>query len=128
MKFLVRNAAPAGPSIQVEKLSLSHKIVKAEVLLCLASMEKNWSIESMDSVADILRMIDPDSRVLQGICMKSTKLQYLLVHGISPFIKGELLEDIRNSPVFTIGVDAATNKQLGQGCKLFLYLGPIWSL
>ena len=40
MKFLVRNAAPAGPSIQVEKLSPSDKIVKAEVLLRLASMEK----------------------------------------------------------------------------------------
>ena len=115
MKFLVRTAAPAGPSIQVEKLSPSDKIVKAEVLLCLTLMEK-WSLESMDSVADILRMLDPDSRVLQGIHMKSTKLHYLLVHGISPFIKGELLEDIRNSPVFTIGVDAATNKQVGQGC------------
>ena len=95
------------------KMNLDNKAMKAEIKLALKAVESDWSYSSLDDICDILVDIAPDSAILKKMKMKSSKLSYVISHGLGPHFHDILVKDLKNAPSFTLGLDSATTKQLG---------------
>ena len=94
-------------------LSFTDKVSKAEIQLILNSVFKNSSLNSLDSLSDVLKASITDSKIVEKMSIGRSKSSYSLVDGIGPHILGQVLKDIRNSDVFNIGIDTATTKHCG---------------
>ena len=95
------------------KVSLENQALKAEIKIALKAIEADWSYNSLDNVGEFLADIAPDSKILQKIQMKSSKLSYVISHGLGPFFHSALVKDLQMAPSFTLGLDSATTKQGG---------------
>ena len=95
------------------KLNLENMAVRAEIRIALKAVEADWSYNSLDDISEFLMDIAPDSKILQKIHMKSSKLSYVVSHGLGPYFHNILVKDMKLAPSFTLGLDSATTKQLG---------------
>ena len=95
------------------KMNLDNKAVQAEIKLALKAVECDWSYNSMDDICEFLSDLAPDSSILKKMKMKSCKLSYMISHGLGPYFHDILVQDLRNAPSFTLGLDSATTKQNG---------------
>ena len=93
------------------RMNLENKAVRAEIKIALKAVDADWSYNSLDDICDVLIDIAPDSNILKK--MKSSKLSYVISHGLGPHFKEILLDDLGRAPCFTLGLDSATTKQLG---------------
>ena len=95
------------------KMNLESMAVRAEIKIALKAVEADWSYNSLDNISEFLVDIAPDSKILQNIKMKSSKLSYVVSHGLGPYYHDILVKDMKLAPSFTLGLDSATTKQLG---------------
>ena len=95
------------------KMNLENKAVRAEIKLALKAVESDWSYNSLDNISEFLVDVAPDSNILKKIKMKSSKLSYVISHGLGPHFHEILVKDLKKAPSFTLGLDSATTKQLG---------------
>ena len=95
------------------KMNLDNKAVKAEIKIALKAVEADWSYSSLDNISEFLVEIAPDSQILRKVQMKSSKLSYVISHGLGPYFHEILVKDLEQAPSFTLGLDSATTKQLG---------------
>ena len=58
--------------------------------------------------------------------LSATKVAYIIVHGLAPHLKAEIMKDIRNAsvPYFTVYFDETTTKQVKK--QLVIHVG-YWS-
>jgi hypothetical protein len=77
------------------------------------AVEADWSYSSLDNISEFLVDIAPDSQILQKVQMKSSKLSYVVSHGLGPYFHEILVKDLEKAPSFTLGLHSATTKQLG---------------
>ena len=105
-----------GPAVvpnPEKKMSLETKSNRAVIKIALKAVQSNWSYNSLDTFPEFLADIAPDSQILQKIKLKSSKLSYVISHGLGPHFHDILMDDLKNAPCYTLGLDAATTKQLG---------------
>ena len=95
------------------KMNLDNKAVRAEIMLAMKAVESDWSYSSLDDLCELLVDIAPDSAILKKMKMKSSKLSYVVSHGLGPHFHEILVKDLKTAPSFTLGLDSATTKQLG---------------
>ena len=88
------------------KMNLDNKAVQAEIKLAL-------KYNSMDEICEFRVDLAPDSSILKKMKMKRSKLSYMISHGLGPYFHDILVQDLRNAPSFTLGLDSATTKQNG---------------
>ena len=93
--------------------SLSDRVLKAEVLWVLKTVESNFSFNASEDIVEVLRLMDPDSIVLKSMAIKRTKTSYLLTHGLYPYYLEKLEKRIREAVGFCLGTDSATFKLHG---------------
>ena len=72
----------------------------------------HFSYTSSKDIADILGALSPDSRIAHNMSCGPTKLSYLICFGIAPFIKQQLLADLKKAPCFVISFDESFNQEL----------------
>ena len=60
-------------------------VLKAEILWALKVIENHFSYNSSRNIVDLLKLMLPDSKIVEKLCLGSTKLAYLITHGLAPF-------------------------------------------
>jgi hypothetical protein len=94
------------------KMNMENKAIRAEIKLALKAVESDWSYNSLDDFCELLVDMAPDSTILNKMRMKSSKLSYVISHGLGPHFHEIMVKDLKNAPSFTLGLDSATTKQL----------------
>ena len=59
-------------------------VLKAEILWALKVTESHFSYNSSRNIVDLPKMMLPDSKIVEKLCLGSTKLAYLITHGLAP--------------------------------------------
>jgi len=93
--------------------SLGDKVLRAEVMWVLKTVESNFSFNASEDIVEVLQQMDPDSLVLKTMRIKKDKVSYVLSHGLYPFYKEKLARRIQGAVGFTLGTDSATFKLQG---------------
>lgn len=95
-------------------LTVQDQIVKAETLWALKTASENFSFRVSDGVPELFQKMFPDSTVAKHITMSRTKVAYMIGHGLGPYFKREIVDDIQRFPstYFTIQFDETTNAQM----------------
>ena len=60
----------------------------------MKSINSGFSNNATDDVGDVLRRMDPNSKVLAAFNMKKTKAAYIINHGLAPYYRDLLYEQI----------------------------------
>jgi len=102
----------AAPVMLVPKSHLD-KVTTAEVLWALKIIEDDNSFSACDHVGDLFRGMFPDSSTARDFHCGSSKMSYLVTHGLSPYFEELLLKDLNASHAFyTLHYDETTTAQV----------------
>ena len=92
------------------------EIIKAWTLWCLQVVHDHSSMNSAGGKGDLFREMFPDSKIAEKFGkLSSTKIGYIIVHGIAPFFRNKIMKEL-NPPgprlplVFTSCFDESHNK------------------
>ena len=69
-------------------------VTRAEIMWALNVMS-NLSLNSCKQTADLFRSMFPDSSIAKGFASSSSKCSYVICHGIAPFFKTLLLDELK---------------------------------
>ena len=94
-------------------MKLTTKIAKAEIKLSLASIESGISYNAFGKLMPILKSLDPQSRVLEGMSLGPDKLSYTVSDSIGPHFHEKHLRAARKAVVFSLSLDAGSTKRGG---------------
>ena len=100
--------------------------VRAIVVWLLKSIESGFSNNSNDDIGDVLRSMDPNSKVLQSFRMKKTKAAYVANHGLAPYFLQKLYEDINVTDILVLSFDESLN-DVQRSCEMVLVI-RYWSV
>ena len=64
---------------------------KAEILWELRGVMSHFSVNSSADIADIFKVMFPDSAIAQKMNFGPNKLSYMICFGIAPYFKQQLL-------------------------------------
>ena len=92
------------------KLSLE-EVMKAEILQALKVVNSNYSFNSTCDDGERFRLMFPNDPVAQKYHQSTTKVNYTIKHGISPYIKEMNIYDLKGSP-FCFKFDETTTLQV----------------
>lgn len=94
--------------MQSQSASEEEKI-KAIVIWLMKSIDSGYSNHSSDDIGDVLRSMDPDSKILEAFNMKKTKAAYVINHGLGPHFRGLLYSQIEKSDIIVLSFDESHN-------------------
>jgi hypothetical protein len=87
-------------------------VARAEALWALKVAVSNWSFRSCDDMVDIMHMMFPDDPVCKDMNIASTKLSYVISHGLGPYFHNKMILDIKKSQSYmTLEIDETTTEQ-----------------
>ena len=85
---------------------------KALVVWLLKSIDSGFSNNSSDDIVECLQVMCPDSKIASSLKMKRTKAYYVINHGLAPYFKTLLLEDVSASDICVLSFDESLNDVL----------------
>lgn len=88
--------------------TLRHKISEAEIKRALFHIEHNAFIQNVDYLVELIKSLDPDSKVLKSISCSQTKCSAIMKNVIGKFNFNKLVEILRQHK-FSLIVDELTN-------------------
>lgn len=91
--------------------SQQDKVLSAEILWALKTVKSNFSFASNDGNNQIFAAMFPDSNIVTDYQMSQTKCKYLIQFGIYPWIKEQMLLDLKGNP-FSYKFDETTTIQV----------------
>jgi len=118
-KFTVSNQSTSSSSIAIldinnnknKDLSLEDQTIKAEIIWTLNVAQKGFSYSSCDELHDLFSSMFNDSVIAKNFCMQSDKISYVISHGLGPYFKKKMLEDVKIAERFVLVFDEQTNNQ-----------------
>jgi hypothetical protein len=90
-------------------------VSKSEIVWALKIIMGHLSYRSCLDLGETFQTMFPDSQIAKKFCMSKTKAAYSIVHGLAPYFKNKLDEDIKKCPVFVACFDEALNKIAQRG-------------
>ena len=93
------------------ELSREEEIRKAETIQALKVVSSNYSFASTVDDGERFRRMFPDSTIAQNYHQSSTKLSYVIKHGIAPYVKNVNIDDFKRTP-FVFKFDETTTLQV----------------
>ena len=78
--------------------SHNDQVTTAEVLWALKLVENDMPFSSCNNIAALLNLVFPTDAVVKDFTCGATKATYNVRHGIAPYFKQLMLEDVRKSP------------------------------
>ncbi|GBO00918.1 hypothetical protein AVEN_2551-1 [Araneus ventricosus] len=85
---------------------LKETVTKAEIKWCLQAVYTHKSLRCAER--DVQSF--PDSEIAKRMQLGRDKMAYMIVYGIAPFLKQNLLDEILVSEHFVVGFDESINK------------------
>ena len=83
-------------------------VTKSEVLWALKVVANHFSYNSSKDLGEIFKLMFPDSNIAKKLSIGSSKLSYLITHGLAPYFHDELLKLVDSK--FVICFDEAFNQ------------------
>ena len=78
---------------------------------------QHLSYNSCSHVSKLFSAMFPDSEVAQKFSMGKTKSRYMVIYGLTPYFKKELLKKINSSLFYSVSFDESFNSEL-QKCPM----------
>jgi hypothetical protein len=117
-KFKITNQSASTSSIATldinnksKDLSLEDQTIKAEILWSLNIAQKGFSYSSCDELNELFSLMFNDSIIAKKFSMQSDKISYVISHGLGPYFKKKMIEEIKKSERFVLIFDEQTNNQ-----------------
>ena len=102
-----------------KSLSFNDQVSKAEILWALKSVQHGFNYRNSDDTGELFREMFPDSKIAQKFAIPHSKMSYIISHGLGPYFRNQLAEDIRNCQRFVLCFDEQTNDQNKKRLDLF---------
>ena len=107
-------------------VSLDDKVKKAEILSALKLVHSNYSFNSYSDIADVCKSAFVDSDIAKHMQLGSTKVSYLIVHGLVPYFRNYFMRDMKSGiGYFTIYFDETITRQVKKQMDMYI---AYWSL
>ncbi|CAF0979657.1 unnamed protein product [Adineta steineri] len=100
-------------------LSLEDQITKAEILWSLNVAQKGFSYNSCDELNELFSLMFPDSSIAKKFSIQSDKMSYVISHGLGPYFKKKMIEDVKKADKFVLIFDEQTNNQNKKQLDMF---------
>lgn len=101
-------------------LSLEDQITKAEILWSLNVAAKGFSYSSCDELNELFSSMFPDSAIATKFTIQADKMSYVISHGLGPYFKKLMIEDVKKADKFVLIFDEQTNNQNKKQLDMFL--------
>jgi hypothetical protein len=110
---------------QNKSLAFDDQITKAELLWALKSVQHGFSYKSSDNTRELFQTMFPDSKIAEKFSIQHSKMSYVISHGIGPYFRNQLVEDLKSCQRFVVCFDEQTNNQNKKQLDLLV---RYWSL
>jgi hypothetical protein len=94
----------------LDKYLVSSQVSRAEIIWCLQCVYTYRSNRSAAKDINVLKYMFPENEVLSKMQLERTKIGYLIVFGIAPFFRSQLLDEVKASSNLVISFDESLNK------------------
>lgn len=101
-------------------LCFDDQITKAETLWAMKSAQQGFSYKSSDEIGDLFRTMFPDSKIAEKFSMQHSKLSYVISHGIGPYFRTQVIDEVKPCQKFVLCFDEQTNNQNNKQLDLLL--------
>ena len=98
-------------------LNFESNSLNAKILWCLNLVNQHLSYNSCSHVSELFSVMFPGSEVAQKFSMRKTKSRYMIIYGLGPYFKKELLKKINSSLFDSVSFDESFNSEL-QKCQM----------
>ncbi|XP_047123731.1 uncharacterized protein LOC124806683 [Hydra vulgaris] len=102
--------------VSLIKSSLS---TNAEIIWALKSTMSCYSNNSCAKLNDTFKKMFPDSKIAEDFTMSTSKVSYIVNHGLAPYFKTLLKEEITKSDCYIVSFDESLN-DITQTCQMDL--------
>src|SRR3989441_242053 len=109
---VVRSSARAQ---SLNAFVLTDTVTKSEILWAMKIVMNHMSYRSCLDISQLFQTMFPDSEVAQKFTMSKTKAAYSIVHGLAPYFREKLDEEIKKCPLFVACFDEAFNRIAQRG-------------
>jgi hypothetical protein len=97
-------------------------ITSAEIIWALEVVTGGMSLNSCSRSTEAFRRMFHDSQIAQRYSMGKTKASYIITHGIAPYFKEGLINEVKNKcSDYVICFDESLNK-ISQRCQMDLFV------
>ena len=105
-------------------LTVQDQVSKAERLMALKTVGKNFSFRASDGSPEAFQRMFPDSHIAQHMMMSRTKVAYMIGYGLGPYFLQKTIDDILRSPntYYTIHIDETIMRQLPKSRSRWMFL------
>ncbi|CAL4218681.1 unnamed protein product, partial [Meganyctiphanes norvegica] len=83
----------------------------AEIIQALKVVDSNYSFSSTCDDGERFKLMFPDSNIAKNYCQSRTKVNYVIKHGLSPYVKDLYVKDFNGKP-FVFKFDESTTQQV----------------
>ena len=90
-------------------------VLKAELIWCLDVVQSKYLFRSSDNKSAQFACMFPDSKITKDFSCGQTKCGYLVTHGLAPYLKKLLVEDLNELDNFVSLFDESYNKTVKKG-------------
>ena len=84
-------------------------VTRAEIRWVLKVVMSNLSLNSCKQIADLFGSMFPDSSVAKGFTLNPSKCSHVICHGIAPFFKTLLLDELKEALFYIMSYDKSLN-------------------
>ena len=105
----------AGCAQSLDAYVAQDSVIKSDILWLLKVVKGHLSFRSCLDLGETFRSMFPDSQIAKKFALSKTKAAYSIVHGLAPFFKERLDDDIKKCPVYVACFDEALNKVAQRG-------------
>ena len=84
-------------------------VTRAEIRWALKGVMSNLSLNSCKQIADLFRSIFSDSSVAKRFTLTPSKCSYVICHGIAPFFKTLLPDELKEALFYVMSYDESLN-------------------
>ena len=103
-------------SENLDDLLLKNEVIDAEILWCLKLVAGHLSYNWCSNISEIFKTMFSRRDVVCQCSLGKTKARYMILYGIVPNCKAEILGQINSSPQFLLSFDERLNTAL-QRCQ-----------
>jgi len=94
-----------------KSLSFDDRVSKAEILWTLKSVQHGFRYKNFDDVGKLFREMFPDSKIAEKFLIQHSKIPDVISHGLGPYFRDQLVQDIKNCQRNFLCFDEQTNNQ-----------------
>ena len=98
-------------------LNFESNSLNAEILWCLNMVNQHLSYNLCSHISELFSAMFCDSEVAQTFSMGKTKSRYMIICGLAPYFKKELLKKINSSLFYSLSFNESFNSEL-QKCQI----------